>query len=94
MWPEQHATRYLNLKHPEERKHEEALDVGGRGNYNERFLMDPLRSIPSILAMRRVPTLHPNGTIKINSSFYRTVLLVSSCFSRIYFVLLGKFLSP
>lgn len=43
--------KYLNLKHPEERKHEEESDAGGRSNYNERFLMDPLRSIPAILAM-------------------------------------------
>jgi len=96
--PRRRATKYLNLKHPEERKHEEGSDAGGRGNYNERFLMDPLRSIPAILAMRRVPTLCSNGTIKINCSSCRAqpsfwkYPLFSSCFSRIFFVLLSGFL--
>jgi len=90
--------RYLSLEHPEERKHKDESD-GGRGNYNERFLMDPLRSILAILAMRRVPTLYSNETIKINCSSYNfsqvswsiCLVLLSSCFLRIFLVVLGFF---
>lgn len=56
-------------KHPVYRANTGGGEIGGRGNYNERFLMGPLGNIPSILATRRVPTApRSNGTIKINCS--------------------------
>lgn len=73
-WSRRHAMKYLNLSSTPKRENtEKESDAGGSGNYNERFLMDPLRSIPAILAMRRVPTLCSNGTIKTNCSSCATL---------------------
>lgn len=88
---------HLSLEHPEGRKHKDKSDAG-RSNYNERFLMDLLRSIPAILVMRRVPTLYSNETIKINCSsynirpnFWKYLVVLSSCFQQIFLVVLGFF---